>query len=509
MPSNSHLTTPNPRFNPRKLMIWLCPAILTIAGVRSLQTGLIPPGVPGEWEWQKPNTVMTLNEWLMGAVTVVIYLLFIGLGGWLVRRGRTPATIAIILLFPAAACVQVGLQMAAPSTFGLAKWAMCTFYPASSGYYTVAANEVEDLPKFLENYPEWIQKQDALHIGTHPPGLIVEAKSWLLFWQQRPDGARLLLRNLVNELRPALVMLVPGKKFPDFHLAAIASISITHWLLCALAGWPVFLMIRRLGFSQISAWLVAAIWPVVPSAVMFQPASDIAFPLISISAFYLSLSPANSSRTFKQLIVESLICGLLLAIGMFMSLVFLAVGLIIALLLLMQPDLPWNKRVYRILAVGAGFAIGTLLWAVLTKSNPFVIWYYNQINHGRFYIEYPRTYTKWILADLIELSFGLGIPITYLIGVSIIQIVRNRELGKYKHLIFILTSAVMAVLMLSGKSLSEVSRLWMPFFPVMLVPVGALIEKMEWKISFSGWLILELMIMIIWMQSFIQVVYSF
>lgn len=405
--------------------------------------------------------------------------------------------------------MQVGLQLAAPSTFGMAKWAMCTFYPASSGYYSVAANQVNHLPEFLENYPDWIKKQDALHIGTHPPGLILEAKLWIDFWESRPRASQILLNNLIGELRGAVRMLVPGKRFPEHQLAAIVSISITHWLFCTLAIFPIWKMMRRLDFSPSTAWQIAAIWPVVPSAVMFQPASDIVFPVFTVTAFVLSLESVKSNFNYKWLAFESLVCGLILSFGMFLSLVFLAVGLIVAFLLLFTSELTRNQKLGRLIFVGIGFISGTTLWGVITNANPLKIWYYNKINHGRFYVEYPRNYFKWVLADIVELSFGFGLPLTCLLLLGTVLFMLREKISDNQFQPFLFTSLVLTGLVISGKNLSEVSRLWLPFMPVLLVPVAFILERFSKYRMLGLWVIALLMVQIIVLQRIIQVVYSF
>lgn len=491
-------------------LLFFLPLLATVLFVSLLQAGVLPPGVPGEWQWQKPNTQMTMNEWFWGIFSLLTYLLITALLGLFATGNKIRQRLALVSLLPCAGLVQIGLQMGAPSTFGLAKWAMCTFYPAASGYFTVAITEVDNLPEFLENYPNWIKQQDSLHIGTHPPGLIVEAKWWLNFWEARPQFSKAFLNLLFGELRQAIYQIVPGRKFPDWYLAAIVSISTTHWFLCALTVWPLWMMLQRLGFSFHTSWSIAAIWPVVPSAVMFQPASDIAFPVLLCTAIFLSLDSDESVASFSRLILESLVCGLILSFGMFLSLVFLPIGLIVGLTLMFLSKRKWKQRLLRVTAVGVGFIFGTLLWGILSKSNPLMIWYYNQINHGRFYDEYPRSYLKWIIADLMEVAFGFGLPLTTLLLISLffIWLVKHQKSSAFR--LFLMTVSTLAFLMFSGKSLSEVSRLWLPFMPLLTIPVAILFESRNSAIPLlrSSTLLL-LMIQILWMQTFIQVVYSF
>ena len=114
---------------------------------------------------------------LLAGLAVVGYCGFVALGhrlawpsnrpsrvreaGWLAgsaRGGRSPSRSR----FPTGA----------PDEYDLTKWAYVNYFGASTGYYQVARKQAAGRPlAFLAEYPVWIQSQDSLHIGTHPPGL--------------------------------------------------------------------------------------------------------------------------------------------------------------------------------------------------------------------------------------------------------------------------------------------------------------------------------------------------
>ena len=164
---------------------WLVPPVAVCAAMTGLQLAWIPRGVPGEWTWTEPIHGLSAKECSFAAITLVAYLTYLLISLKLLKQSRLVVPVVVSLL-PAAALVQVGLQLSAPYGYGLAKWTICSYVPACSGYFTVAKAEAGDLGGFLARYPQWIKSQDALHIGTHPPGLIVEAAGWLAFWQSRP-----------------------------------------------------------------------------------------------------------------------------------------------------------------------------------------------------------------------------------------------------------------------------------------------------------------------------------
>ena len=487
------------------LLLCLLVALIVPIGCGLLSFGILPSGVPGEWEWQKPRTSATASEWLWAGMTISFYLIVQRILFWIASKKRGEL-FAIVLLFPIAAMVQVGLQKAAPDTYGLAKWPLCTYFEGSSGYFTVAVKEAEDLPKFLTEYPEWIKKQDCLHIGTHPPGLIVEARLWLDFWQSRPELSKKYLSLLPIEFRDAVRNAAPGKSLPVHEQAALISIPMSHWLLCAATVWPLYLLCKRLGYDSRIAFSTASLWPILPSVVMFQPASDITFGFFAASAIALSISAIETIQ--KRHFIENCLSGLIMSFGMFLSLVFLPIGLIVAILTLLQKNFILKIRFVRILCTGAGFLLGSLIWAVGTSANPFSIWYVNQQNHGRFYLEYPRSYGKWLVADLAELAFGIGLPLFILAVMSLIYCIINKNKIEIKKIQpMLITLIILAGLALSGKSLSEVSRLWIAFFPLILSGIGILFQKINYS-YFNTWILFWTMIQVIWLEQIIQVVYA-
>src|SRR5262249_55163574 len=164
-----------------RLRLWLIlilQAALVFLLAMGVKTGLMPLGIRGEWEWLRlGKTVFVSWDWLaLAGLGVAAYAGIAGLGlrapaaratGWAGARGVTG--------LPARAlAVQVVIQMGAAPGYDLSKWASVNYLPGSAGYFKVARQRaVRDPWRFLAEYPEWIRSQDSLHIGTHPPGLIL------------------------------------------------------------------------------------------------------------------------------------------------------------------------------------------------------------------------------------------------------------------------------------------------------------------------------------------------
>jgi hypothetical protein len=242
--------------------------------------------------------------------------------------------------------------------------------------------------------------------------------------------------------------------------ATVALTGFLTLLACSATVLPIY-SLARASLPAPAAWSAAVLWPLVPSAVMFQPAADTAFPLLATSALAFAAHAGGASSVVRRLTLAFL-AGLLLGVGMQFTLAFLPIGLIVAVVLLGTGNDFRRDWLMAVLATGAGFLAVTLaVWAV-TKADPFVIWWWNQKNHARFYSEYPRSYRAWVVANPIELFVALGLPVSVW---AVAGVGRSR--------VGLVTVAVLAVLTLTGKNLSEVARLWLPFMPALLVAAGA------------------------------------
>jgi hypothetical protein len=112
------------------------------------------------------------------------------------------------------------------------------------------------------------------------------------------------------------------------------------------------------------------------------------------------------------------------------------------------------------------------------------------------------------VADAGEVTFGIGLPASLFIALAIIIYFKKRtEMSPAKIKPMFVTILTLLFLALSGKSLSEVSRLWLPFFPILLSGIALVFEQSNSKLI-NSWVIFWMMIQIVWLQQLIQVVYA-
>lgn len=456
--------------------------------VLAVGQGVFPLGVRGEWEWLRLNVSPTALDLTIAGLGVATLVVVAGWGWrWL---GSSPhplrrEAVAVAALLVASVVGQVSVQTGAPEGYGLVKWAIALENPGSSGYARIARTQARDAWRFWAEYPSWIKTQDSLHIGTHPPGLILFARWASGLMHARPTIASFVLDQAPGSIHAAFRVLGVVSR-PD-RAALVLTGALTLFACSATVG-PLYLLGRASGLAPRSAWASAVLWPLVPSAILFQPTADAAYPLLSTTALALVAWGRRDA---------AIGAGVVLGLGMQFSLVFLPVGMIAAIMTLTDPRRSMRDRVALVFSVGLGFVAFTLAaWAV-SGANPFVIWWWNQKHHARFYVEFPRSYRAWAFANLIELAVALGLATSTLAAIGLKSAPRSAWA----------TLLVILILNFSGRNLGEVARLWLPLMPPLLLAAGRTFDRFEGKAAHPVAMVAILGVQTVALQSLIQVVY--
>jgi methylthioxylose transferase len=476
-------------------------AALVAALAVGLGSGRLPLGVPGEWEWPRVRLRPSPLPLSIAFGSIATYSAFVAIGLRSLKAKTTRRREAGWLagLVVAAVGVQGFVQEGAPEGYGLSKWIFALHAPGSSGYFTVAKAQMADPARFLANYPDWIAKQDALHIGTHPPGLFLASRAILEAMAASPGLAKVVVDRSPPSVAMAVQVLRETKDLNRADGSALALTGALTLLACSLTVVPLYLLARS-SLPSTASWVSAAFWPIVPSAMMFQPTADTAFPLLSTMALAMAARARRSDGVRE--IALAIGSGVVMAVGMEFTLAFLPVGLVVALILLAPPVPTWVRPLGLIGATGVGFLGATLAWWVATSANPFVVWWWNQRNHARFYADFPRTYHLWVLVNPIELAVGLGLPSASWVMAGLIS--APREIRVTWATLFVL-----AILTIGGRNLSEVARLWLPLMPTLLVAAGAGFDRLGAGPRLLATSTVLVGVQALILQSTIQVVYPF
>ncbi len=464
-----------------------------------------PLGVPGEWEWLRLGDTIQVGFVSLGiaALAVLAFAGFAALGvRSLARTDRGSTEVAwVSALALASILVQGAVQEGAPEGYGLAKWIIALENSGSSGYQTVAKTAMPGgLGPFLRDYPTWIKAQDSLHIGTHPPGLFVLARSIADLSRANPDLARWVVDHAPGSSGLAVRASRASEMLSRGHAAALVLTGALTLVGSALTVVPLYLLARATG-SRGLAWSSATLWPLMPSALMFQPTADTAFPLLAVSAMACAVWAVRSSRRTTRFSL-SFLSGLTLALGMELTLAFLAVGLVVAIILgAASGQGGWRSMIALVASTGLGFLLATIAWWASTSANPFSIWWTNQAHHAEFYRGYPRSRLAWAWVNLIESTVAVGLASSAwaVLGLS----TRPRTIPAAAWA----TLAILIVLTVSGRSLSEVSRLWLPMYPAILLVSGKTWERFGAGPASLAWTVGLVGFQTLFLQAMIQVVY--
>jgi methylthioxylose transferase len=455
---------------PSTWLLLIVQAALVFLVMLAVGARMMPLGVPGEWEWLRAKGWPSLDGMCLAMLGVGGYSSFAAIGmrklGGKRHRAAEAGWLAALLV--AAIATQVIVPMAAAPGYDLSKWAAVNYLPGSAGYFKVARQQAAGDPwKFLADYPQWIRGQDSLHIGTHPPGLIAVQCLFMGVMDRSPALTGFLLDHMPASVEEGFKAFTEHDPRPLSRAdrATLYATALLTLIACAGTVVPLYLLARA-ALPAPAAWAAAALWPLAPAVNLFQPVADTAYPLLSTSALALAawavrLRERPGRVAFAALLL-AIAAGFVMAAGMYFTLAFLPVGLIVALVVGFHTSLSWRSRALLILAIGLGF-ITTVLggWAV-TRANPLVIGWWNLHHHARFYDEYPRTYLLWLLVNPLELAIAVGLP-SVVLCVAGLFAPRGMPLSVWS------TLAVLALADLIGRNMGEVARLWILYMPPLLV----------------------------------------
>lgn len=445
---------------------------VTIVGTWVLWFTSWPLGVPGEWAWARiPASAEHAFGWIISGLVSAPFLFFFCMGANRIIEAKPfelgiwlagAVTISAVWLWYA--------EAANPTPLGHARDPLVVYYPRMSGYFFEATKSEKSTSEFLGGYIDKMKEGEYLHIGTHPPGLI------LLFRGLHAIGSNQTLQACLLNLETDAIrisfdeLLVPGEGLSGQDRAAIhLGILLTNFL-AVLTIVPLFFL-TALFFGRLAAWRTIAFWPLVPSIVVFLPKSDVMFPVISVGLFLFWVLSLSTRRTSMS-VVWGILAGAFYFVGMMLSLAFVPVAVMAAawgVLRLFDSDSESRGQELRQLgiataSVAAGFLILVGAFSIVGKTNLVHVWYLNYVNHGRFYEFNSRSYLAWLGVNPFELAFALGLPITTLIVLGVIKHDVRKSIANNPLMPVV---AVWGLLWLTGKNMGEAARLWiflLPFF---------------------------------------------
>lgn len=446
-----------------------------------------PLGVPGEWTWDR-SALSSDAVWLIVVAACIAGSYAAGVAWALPRIGDSAARTAalLILLTLGGLAVTWTIDSTAQWPRGVPpedragdradlKRALTVYDAGVSGYFQRAAKSDETTGEFLAGYEAEMAKGDYLHVGTHPPGLILLHRGLLSLCRSSPGIADAVLATQPRAVTEAFAAVERGgrltsPRMPASNRAALWLATLLTYVVAALTVVPLYFLVRG-DFGPRAAAMTAAFWPFLPALAIFLPKSDALFPFLGL-LFVWCWRSALRRRSF----VLAVTAGVVMWCGLLLSLALLPVALFAVLLTFWETfgktegDTAVGPKAGLLLAVTAvaSFAVATLAFSWSTGANLPAIWRWNFLNHARFYDHNERTWWKWLPVNATELAFAVGWPIILLAAVRVTMIVRGGELRRRINGPVFSGLAVIALLWLSGKNMGEAARLWLFLTPWLL-----------------------------------------
>ncbi len=450
-----------------------------LAGFLLIWCSSIPLGIPGEWTWVRSPVA---DDFWFSLLPACAWAALLGAGVWIGSRrvegcSRVERIAWLGGLFVVSFGMLGALREAAPPEFRAAKIAWVLYFPGSSGYFT-EARKVRDTGEFLAHYVDELKNGDVLHQGTHPPGLIVGYRGLMWACSHSTWLRQGLLATQPEDLREAFRIIQRSSLQSPTplteHDRCVLWLAAILMQACAAATVIPLYQLLRLHSRRSTSWQLAAFWPLVPAVTLFSPKSDTCFPFVGCLVLVLWLQGLK-----KNSLLLYLMAGCVFWLGMTLSLALLPVACLAGLLTawdlwLCRPEDRIPQPVTRLLrglaAGGAGFIALTLVTALGTGCNLLEVWLWNYRNHAGFYVQFPRTYWKWLLVNPVELSVAVGLPLVVLALSSAAVVWKNPRAAAAGP--FWMCLLTWSLLWLTGKNMGEAARLWIFLMPWIVWAAG-------------------------------------
>src|SRR5580692_2275749 len=165
----------------------------------------LPLGVPGEWEWDRipiarGEWLAVVLGWLAAGLVGALYFVFAlvvasrveGAPRWQVAGWLAGLTLGGF------AWLWVVQESPADPAYRMAKTGWVLYFRGTEGYFDQARYVMRDVPSYLAGYEQVMAQGDVLHLGTHPPGLMLFHRACIKLCESSP-----LLRDFLVRTQPA------------------------------------------------------------------------------------------------------------------------------------------------------------------------------------------------------------------------------------------------------------------------------------------------------------------
>lgn len=387
------------------------------------------------WRWQRIDAFRLYPAMLLAAAPFF-------LGQWVhARRRRTAAGLALVMLSTfGLELASIGMQM---DPFNLDRIAWVIENPFATSYFLdacelVAADPHASFRTWMATYPQLIADFH-LHTRFKPPGLLLYHVAFV----------ELLGANRVAALVAGLVL----------GVLATGSVAATYLLLRQLCG------------DAEAAFCGASFFALCPSLVLFFPQFDQLYPIVACAMIGLwAVALARGSDRY------AVGFGLVLALALFLSYIFLVLGVFLGGLALLRVA----DRGRRGLA-GAARRGAVALTTVATAYALF--WWASGFDPiatyraaARLQVEgqqlLNRPYPLHVVFDILDFALGSGWISYLLVAYFLLGRPDPSPLAPTRRRLVLLGFLQVLVVAVLGLLPGESARLWMLMYPLLMIPIG-------------------------------------
>lgn len=479
----------------RMLAVLCTAATAAVAGWVWLSSA--PLGVPREWTWPRIEfSGQHGSAWLLALISAGAYLAVVAAASVRFHQHDRPSDehhpyrplvrgLWLTVIVAGAFGWWYALLSATPEPYGMGRAPFVLYYERMTGYFTEARNSPASTREFLSGYEAWLagqkDQQRYLHLGTHPPGMILMYRGMLAAQAQFPvidDAVRWTMPAAIRASNRQITTSSADTERPFregdgicLWVATVLSIAAS-----AAAIWPLYLLLVRQGAGRSSAVRWASLWAFVPAVGIFLPKCDTLFAFPALVMAWLWLSGLDRRSWWRPFAAGVICFG-----GMFFSLVFLPIAAWLGLTTILEgakarragtvvpgvvgPAMP--REIGIAITIGlAGFTAPLAAFWFGLRQNVLHVWQLNFLNHAEFYQHNSRSYGLWLAANVGELAIALG-PAALVAAIfgAWLAVRRLLQPEGLRLSSAVAAAAILATLWLSGKNMGEAARLWIPLLP--------------------------------------------
>jgi hypothetical protein len=459
-------------------------------------------GIYGDWFWKRNAAyVIPFFEWAVAGLVVFIALGLAYLLDFKFRKSKYPALFIILILMSG---MIVDFLVIRSGRVGGDENIIAIVDPYTTGYLDAAGN-IKDSDLYFKDFTEKQLKVEAFkgkakdvhHSHVHPPGNIILSRMMLQFVANSTIAESLcdfLLPGTVRRLKQLDFTLMP---YTDdfYYAAAMIFLLFTFSLTMGKAALIAALFIMSKNKFRYPGMAAAFVCFAAPGPILFLGHYDsFLFMLTAFLLLALSFLFRKSSK------LGGFLVGIILGIGVFFTLAYGALILLVFAVLLVSALL--NKKVpYSAVFVVVG-GISVIAVAALFHINIISICFKCLENNMLFHGTVKRS-LGWALYNPLECLFfvGPGACLGMFAAVAGMNLKSRKNYASPENLLIVATIILFIILCVASFSRGEFGRLVQFFTPLPLFVAAWYIFKTG--ISRQNYKLMGLLVLFTLSQTFV------